>query len=92
MAERVALALIDGKISEIPSTDTIRGTSVGTAVIPEYMTDPVSPADESAWVLCSGNPPGQPIGLLLGLTSAGCRYFFSYKTTMGGPVVRVELT
>lgn len=27
MAERVALALIDGKISEVPSGDTLRGTS-----------------------------------------------------------------
>lgn len=40
--EQVALALIDGKISQIPATDTIRGAGVGSGGYQKYY---VGPAD-----------------------------------------------
>jgi hypothetical protein len=34
--ERVALALIDGKISQVPETDTIRGAGAGSSGYQKY--------------------------------------------------------
>ena len=66
-----------------------------TASIPEYTTDPVSPAVEDAWVLHTvPTGAGVPIGLLLALTYSGTgteKWEFSYKTSTGG-IKRVEIT
>lgn len=61
----------------------------GTASIPEYTSDPISPSAEDAWVLRSGGAVGggSPIGMLLALTYAGSggsyTYQFSYYTNEG---------
>lgn len=61
------------------------GGSSGTAVIPEYATDPASPSAGDAWVLRSGTV--QPYGLLLALTKpAVTTYQFSYRTNAGSTV------
>lgn len=92
MAERKALALIDGKISEIPAGDTIRGA--GGSTLPQLSADPLSPTNESAWV--GANPVlvvGSPIGLLLALTQATSTFSYElrYRTT-NGITVGVPLT
>lgn len=93
MAQQTALALINGKISQIPAGDTIRGASGGASGIPELANDPVSPATNDAWVLHKQYVIGSPIGLLLSLTNAASSsdYKLSYKT-ISGAVVRVALT
>lgn len=69
--------------------------STGTVTIPEYTSDPGSPAANSAWVLRGGSgggiPDGTPIGLLLALTytnnsGSPFTYDFSYRTTEGTTV------
>jgi hypothetical protein len=61
----------------------------GTVVIPEYISDPVSPAANDTWVLKQAN--GSPIGLLLALTTNAFSYKLSYKT-ISGAIVRTTLT
>lgn len=92
MAQQTALALIGGKISQIPVGDTIRGASGGSGSIPEVVSDPVSPATNESWVLRTDFFGGSPIGLLLSLTTAAMpsTYKLSYKT-ISGAVVRVSL-
>ena len=66
----------------------------GSVSIKQYTSDPVSPSQESAWVLKSEVIVGTPIGLLLALTQeidVGDTYQFSYKT-LEGPIVRTSLT
>lgn len=76
---------------------TVGGIPFGsTANIPEYNTDPVSPADGDAWVLRSGSGSGGLAHSIvtLGLTLAGSgafTYQFSYKTISSG-IKRVTLT
>jgi hypothetical protein len=67
---------------------TLDGTS-SSVTIPEYGTDPVSPATNDAWVLRenAGQPHG---GLLLAITNSVKKYYHSYKT-VDGSIVRVEL-
>jgi hypothetical protein len=71
------------------------GGGTGNVSIPQYDNDPVSPADEEAWVRHAGPlAAGSPIGLLLALTNANAvpdRYYLSYKT-IGGPIKRTEIT
>lgn len=74
----------DGRVGQLPDGDTTPAT------IPELATDPSSPLVNSAWVLRQGIAQGQPLGLLLSLTSAGFKYFLSFKT-IDGAVVRTEL-
>ena len=78
-----------------PFTDNLdfTGSGSGSITIPEYLTDPSSPAANSAWVLRTiqgGLQAGNPVGLLLALTyatSAGVSsYQFSYYTTEGTTV------
>ncbi len=74
-----------------PFIDNLDFTGSGGSgtTIPEYATDPVSPAANSAWVLktvAGGISIGSPIGLLLALTYAvtsggSTTYQFSYRTT-----------
>lgn len=92
MAEQTALALIGGKISQIPVGDTIRGAGGGSSGIPELANDPVSPSTSEAWVLRTDFYGGSPIGLLLSLTSVSMpsTYKLSYKT-ISGAIVRVAL-
>jgi hypothetical protein len=83
-------------IKPAPST----GGGSGTAAIPQYDTDPVSPAAEDAWVLrvprSTAESEGTPIGLLLTITkdispSNLYKYLFSYQT-QEGTLKRVEVT
>ena len=55
----------------------------GSGGTPELISDPVSPAAYSSWVLVSG---GTPMGLLLALTQGDLKYQFSYRTTEGTTV------
>lgn len=87
MAQRTALALINGQIAEIPATDTIRGAG-GGSTISEYTTDPVAPAAGTVWVL--SKPAGSPSGLLLALTQGESSYSLSFKT-LAGSIVRTSL-
>ena len=91
MAEQKALALINGVVSEIPATDTIRGAG---GAIPELLTDPVSPTAQSAWVRATMlTAPGQPLGLLLSLTRAIGTYSYELRyRTLEGTTVGVPLT
>jgi hypothetical protein len=93
MAQQTALALINGKISQIPVGDTIRGASGGSTSIPELTSDPLSPSTNYSWVLHQEYIAGSPIGMLLSLTnSVGSNtYKLSYKT-ISGSIVRVALT
>ncbi len=86
MAEYKPLILKDGRTQVLTPPDTIGGFAIA-----EVPTDPVAPATNSAWVLRQGLALGEPVGLLLALTSPGFKYFFSYKT-ISGAVVRSELT
>lgn len=61
---------------------------VTTPSIPEYTTDPISPAAENVWVLRT--TAGTPVGLLLALTLGIDIYQLSYKT-IEGPIVRTTL-
>jgi hypothetical protein len=91
MAQRNALALINGVVSEIPATDTIRGAG---GSIPQVSTDPASPAAQDAWVRATMiTSPGQPIGLLLSLTRALGTYTYEFRyRTQQGITVGVPLT
>jgi len=82
------LVLDNGKISQLPAGDSISGAT-GTANLPEYTSDPVSPSSGDTWVLKT--TAGAPIGLLLALTTAGSSYKLSFKT-ISGAVVRTNLT
>lgn len=68
--------------------DYINTSTAGSVSIPEYTTDPVSPAAEDVWVLKSnvgGITAGQTMGLLLSLTYAvpTLMYQLSYRTAEG---------
>jgi hypothetical protein len=67
MSEQIALALIDGKVSQIASTDTIRGASGGSAYqkyfiasaetysIPQYFSSVVTgPLDIDGVIVLDG--------------------------------------
>lgn len=85
MAEQKALALINGKISEVPAGDTIRGASASGG-IPQLAADPVAPIAESSWVRSTQvSTAGSPIGLLLSLTQAVNTYTYElrYRTQQG---------
>jgi hypothetical protein len=94
MAERVALALIGGVVSEIPAGDTIRGAGSSGTSIPQLASDPPSPAVESAWVReTMTSQAGSPIGLLLGITNAVSTYTYELRyRTQQGTTVGVPLT
>jgi hypothetical protein len=91
MAERKALALIGGKVSEIPAGDTIRGAG---GSIPQLSSDPISPVDESAWVRASPVlTVGSPLGLLLAITQASSTFSYELRyRTLNGVTVGVPLT
>lgn len=91
MAEQKALALIDGKVSEVPVGDTIRGAG---GSIPQLMADPLSPSPQSAWVRANMiTAPGEPIGLLLALTKSIGTYTYELRyRTLEGTNVGVPLT
>ncbi len=80
---------------EFDMVETGTGGGTGVVSIPQYDTDPVSPADEDVWVRHTGPlAAGSPIGLLLALTHATAvpdKYYLSYKT-IGGPIKRTEIT
>lgn len=67
--------------------------------IPQLDSDPVSPDQQTAWVLktftAGGVGAGEPYGLLLSLTQPGdgatTAYQFSYRT-IEGATVRANLT
>ncbi len=65
------------KFNPIESEFDLVGTD---GYIPELTSDPVSPTPETAWVLRSGGfvGGGVPVGLLLGITTAGSGSF-SYE-------------
>jgi hypothetical protein len=81
MAEQKALALINGKVSEIPLGDTIRGASGGSSSLTEYYnTDPVGPIAGQTWVRADTLiPAGASLGLLLSLTQATTSYTYQLK-------------
>jgi hypothetical protein len=91
MAERKALALINGKVSEVPAGDTIRGAG---GAIPQLLADPLTPSPESAWVRANmTTQAGTPLGLLLGLTVANSTYTYELRyRTQEGITVGVPLT
>lgn len=73
-----------------PFTDNLDFVGSG-GTIPEYASDPLSPAVNSAWVLKTVIPDGTPIGLLLALTyTSEITYQFSYRTSEG-TTVRTQL-
>jgi hypothetical protein len=79
-------------------TYTISASGGGSGSIPQYSTDPVSPSSHDAWVLKTVVPAigtGQPVGLLLALTSPGIggstSYQFKYQTEEG-TTISVGLT
>jgi hypothetical protein len=61
---------------------------VNKSGIPEYTSDPVSPAINDAWVVTGVY--GTPVGLLLAITDGSPNYKLSYKT-ISGSIVRVIL-
>lgn len=97
------LTSADGSVT-ITQTATDIDISVpggsGTSGIPQYNSDPVSPAAEDAWVLrtagAPSEPAGVPVGILLAITSAGTTagtdlYQFSYQT-VEGTIKRITLS
>jgi hypothetical protein len=73
----------DGRIKASPISPS------GGSNLPEYGSDPVSPANGDTWVLRQG-VVGSPLGMLLALTTAKSTYKLSYKT-ISGTTVRVDL-
>ena len=67
----------------------------GKGKIPQYSTDPASPAAESAWVLATPvYSDGTPLGLLLAITHTvitGYTYTLKYRTKQS-TTVTVGLT
>ena len=63
----------------------------GKGKIPQYSTDPTSPAAESAWVLATGvGGTGTPVGLLLAITVevfASYTYALKYRTAQGTTLI-----
>ena len=95
MAQQTALALINGQISEIPSTDTIRGAAGGSSSsITQLSADPASPTAQQAWVLAtSTSTGGTPMGLLLSITKPSSVYSYALKyRTLEGTTVATPLT
>lgn len=92
MAERKALALIGGRISEVPATDTIRGA--GASGISQLTSDPVTPTLEQTWVLATQVATvGSPMGLLLSLTNAQNRFTYQLRfRTLEGTTIGTPLT
>ena len=65
------------------------GTTTTNVTIPQLNSDPGAPTAESAWVLKTGGAgAGEPIGLLLALTTNGTpvSYEFRYRTKEGTTV------
>ena len=87
------------KINPLKKTfDLYEAASSGPVVVPEYDTDPVSPDQQTAWILKSitgGAGAGEAVGLLLALTYAGDgavpTYQLSYRT-IEDTTVRVSLS
>jgi len=82
------------------ATDVDLSVAAGTSGIPQYDSDPGSPAAEDAWVLRTAgspsSPAGEPVGLLFAITSAGSAagadlYQFSYQT-VEGTIKRITLS
>ena len=78
--------------------DLVGSGSSGTASIPQYSTDPASPAAQDAWVLktsSGGSGGGKPYGLLAAITQpntgGSSSYQFSYRT-IEGTTKRVTLS
>ena len=58
----------------------------GGGTLPEYYTDPVSPAAGDTWILATiATAGGSPMGMLLSITYAANTYTYqlSYRTTEG---------
>ena len=95
MAQQTALALINGVVSEIPATDTIRGAGgSGAATITELYADPVAPTAQQSWVLATQTTTaGSPLGLLLSLTSSVSNYTYALRyRTLEGTTIGTPLT
>jgi hypothetical protein len=90
---KVAILEIDGTELDVPTEMDLNDALayVGhTNLIPEYTVDPISPQVGFIWIK-SGVKVGEPIGLLLAMTSATPDYKLSYKSSEGF-IVRTKLT
>lgn len=82
-----------------PENPIVNSTATGGGSIPQYDTDPASPAAEDAWVLKSGSVTGGgKLQFLFGLGTpvtdsgtGGVTYQFSYRT-QEGTTIRTTLS